>query len=896
MSKVPSLPQLSASLGATIRDISGFVRLNEVGPDQYEEAGFGASANVFRGSYKREDGQMVKVAVKCVRPKNTDENEEVAKENIEKKVARELSIWHLLNKGHNIVELFGIFTGIKSIPSFVCELCPWNLEEGLSYMHGLLSGPIAHGDMKLALTSDETAKLCDFGRSWKRGDAKSEVRHSSVLAGTIRYMSPELFEPSVDGPTPAADMWAYGCVALEVMCRIPPYHESTNNLEVIKMITSGHPPSDRPKGPRASLINDTLWSALATCWRGPDRRPTSREFLDQLLSILESDDIPASPILSDSPPNPGPGGGPPEPWPEEMPDLTDYLEIEGVTIASSVRANVFRKMVKGRFGVRHKNIIDLIGIDSMFKPHPGFVLEYCGQGNVVSYFKANYITRDEYKRPPSPMVNSFSVMCDILDGLRYMHSYPIPIPQGDLTPENILITSNGTAKISLFSFGRALATLPPSLALTAPTGLLLPFRWMSPELLIGNHQPTTESDMWSIGCICYWTLTDLVPYSNHREDLAGIESMRGQPPGTLADVYYGLGWITNGIWRNIGRCWSRDPLQRPSALEFSNLLKDLEGKKLDWLPVEVDDLAGKVKNVGSEVVPLTKHTTVWSEFNSINQSHEPDIHLEMAVYQSTYVPKWYSRITPVGMKVVGDGPIEDKARALLASIRHEITIMSQLDYPHIVKLLGIDSSYNKGPAMIFELCSGITLNKFLDRPPLDFRDGFKLIKCLALALGYLHNHESGAIAHGDIQPANIYVLPDGQAKLANFTCAFQYVLGESTIGRPMSSTICTPLLPSLYFEPQCYNEKSEDRLRLPTTAGDVWSLGSIILSMFSSTFRYQGPNIYSTQIIQGVSPCDMHQLSLPDARVQSLVRSTLAYEGSERPTARGVLNSLLSIE
>ncbi|KAH7337880.1 kinase-like domain-containing protein [Rhizoctonia solani] len=215
---------------------------------------------------------------------------------------------------------------------------------GLSYMHGLLSGPISHGDMKLSnilVTYDETAKLCDFGRSWKRGDAKSEVCHSSAVAGTIRYMSPELFEPSVDGPTPAADMWAYGCIALEVMCRVPPYHEATNNLEVIKLITGGHPPSDRPKGPRASLVNDTLWSALATCWRGPDRRPTSQEFLDQLLSMLESGNIPPSPIFSDLFLNPG--GGPPEPWPEEMPDLIDYLKIEeGIgTIASSVRANVW---------------------------------------------------------------------------------------------------------------------------------------------------------------------------------------------------------------------------------------------------------------------------------------------------------------------------------------------------------------------------------------------------------------------------------------------------------------------------------------------------------------------------------------------------------------------------
>lgn len=86
--------------------------------------------------------------------------------------------------------------------------------------------------------------------------------------------------------------------------------------------------------------------------------------------------------------------------------------------------------------------------------------------------------------------------------------------------------------------------------------------------------------------------------------------MRGQPPGTLANVYHGRSWVTNGIWRNISKCWSRDPLQRPSALELGNLLKQLEGKKFDWLPIEVEDLAGKVKDVGSEA-PLVRHGTVW---------------------------------------------------------------------------------------------------------------------------------------------------------------------------------------------------------------------------------------------------------------------------------------------
>ncbi|QRW25629.1 hypothetical protein RhiXN_10705 [Rhizoctonia solani] len=75
-------------------------------------------------------------------------------------------------------------------------------------------------------------------------------------------------------------------------------------------------------------------------------------------------------------------------------------------------------------------------------------------------------------------------------------------------------------------------------------------------------------------------------------------------------------------------------------------------------------------------------------------------------------------------------------------------------------------------------------------------------------------------------------------------------------------------------------------------AGDIWSLGSVILSLFSHTFRHQQPDIYSSQIQEGVSPCDTHKLSVDDTQLPSLVRSMLAYECSERPSAKFVFESL----
>ncbi|CAE6472475.1 unnamed protein product [Rhizoctonia solani] len=624
--------------------------------------------------------------------------------------------------------------------------------QGLDYMHNLNSGPIAHGDIKLSnilVTASETPMICDFGRSGEPRAPPVEVSDSSPFAGTVRYMSPELFAQNVTRPTPAADMWAYGCIALEVLCRIPPYHEVSGEYEIARLIKTGQPPSIRPHGARASLINDILWDALSSCWKAPDWRPTSHAFLGRLTQMQERGEIPPSPVLFDLFPAMDSGPITIVPWPEKLVDLKGIVDIEwnAGKLASSVRSsvwmafytqegihddltpvvvkvprlnanrenstrhdclqNILRKMVLHRYGVRHRNIVDLLGIDSTFTPHPGFVLEDCSEGNLVTYCKENPIVRHELTRPPAPEANAFSLMCDILQGLQYMHNYPIPIPQGDLTPENILVDRNGVAKISLFSIGRALAALPPTEAVTASIGSLLPLRWISPELLL-DQQPTTESDMWAVGCVYYWILTGLQPYATYRrDDFAGAESVQRHPPGTLENVdVYHSSWITNGIWGVIGRCWKYDPFLRPSSKEFLRVLQKLEGRKLRWLPLNVVDLAGKCGGGNGVDNSHDEKPTNWSrEFNYVKQKREEDAYVSMNLYETTYAPKWYSKSTPVFLKLAPNKP------------------------------------FNKQPSIAI-----------LKQPNYNSRDCIQILKDVIQAITYLHDHPNGSIAHGYIHP------------------------------------------------------------------------------------------------------------------------------------------------
>ena len=61
------------------------------------------------------------------------------------------------------------------------------------------------------------ARLCDFGLSSMIAEQSAElISVTSSVKGTCRFMAPELFASDDARPTTRSDIWAYGCVVLEV--------------------------------------------------------------------------------------------------------------------------------------------------------------------------------------------------------------------------------------------------------------------------------------------------------------------------------------------------------------------------------------------------------------------------------------------------------------------------------------------------------------------------------------------------------------------------------------------------------------------------------------------------------------------------------------------------------
>ncbi|KZV99929.1 WD40 repeat-like protein [Exidia glandulosa HHB12029] len=138
---------------------------------------------------------------------------------------------------------------------------------GLEYLHSKL---IVHGDIKggnVLVSDDGVARLSDFGlsavlyrqHSAERLDVQTEgvkvslaaiITQHSYIKGTCRWMAPELFVEDRPRQTVASDIWACGCLFIEVNSGIHPYHTKDNDFQVIVALSKAElPPCPKTLSP-----------------------------------------------------------------------------------------------------------------------------------------------------------------------------------------------------------------------------------------------------------------------------------------------------------------------------------------------------------------------------------------------------------------------------------------------------------------------------------------------------------------------------------------------------------------------------------------------------------------------------------------------------------------------
>ncbi|KDQ11126.1 hypothetical protein BOTBODRAFT_92059, partial [Botryobasidium botryosum FD-172 SS1] len=146
---------------------------------------------------------------------------------------------------------------------------------GLSYMHEQQPA-VVHGNIKainIYIKDNGEACLGDFGMS-RIVQEVTRDHNASAPHVSYRWTAPELLENGGLFPrvTPASDVYAFGCLSIEIMTGQVPYHTIKDEAVVLAQVRRGMAPPHPPDGGKHGHSN--LWSVIERCWEtNPHDRP-----------------------------------------------------------------------------------------------------------------------------------------------------------------------------------------------------------------------------------------------------------------------------------------------------------------------------------------------------------------------------------------------------------------------------------------------------------------------------------------------------------------------------------------------------------------------------------------------------------------------------------------------
>ncbi len=202
--------------------------------------------------------------------------------------------------------------------------------------------------------------------------------------------------------------------------------------------------------------------------------------------------------------------------------------------------------------------------------HPNIVDVYdVGQQDNIPYIVMELVEGSDLKaiierEGTLPIERVLSIAQQAAEGLEYAHSRGLV--HRDVKPQNILVSPDGTARITDFGIAKShLSTAVTQAGMTYGTA-----DYISPEQAQGLPA-TPQSDIYSLGVVVYEMLTRHLPFAGDSPMTVALQHIQ-QPPPPLTQ------WnptIPVSLERIVMSSLAKDPRQRPaSARAFATALRE----------------------------------------------------------------------------------------------------------------------------------------------------------------------------------------------------------------------------------------------------------------------------------------------------------------------------------
>ncbi|KAG6401360.1 hypothetical protein SASPL_138214 [Salvia splendens] len=218
----------------------------------------------------------------------------------------------------------------------------------------------------------------------------------------------------------------------------------------------------------------------------------------------------------------------------------------------------------------------------------------------------------------------------------------------------------------------------------------------------------------------------------------------------------------------------------------------------------MSEIHGASSSARAPPVATAPSTMALSPENALFNKYEVGKLLGCGAFAKVYHARDVATGRSVAIKVINKSRLNNNA-ALVNNIKREISIMSRLRHPHIVKL--------------YEVAKG-RFSEDLAR---------RYFQQLISAVSYCH---SRGVYHRDLKPENLLLDENGDLKVSDFGLS---ALGDHVRSDGLLHTLCgTPA----YVAPEILAKRGYDGAKV-----DVWSCGIVLFVLTAGYLPFNDPNL-----------------------------------------------------
>ncbi|CAN6171974.1 unnamed protein product [Urochloa humidicola] len=356
-------------------------------------------------------------------------------------------------------------------------------------------------------------------------------------------------------------------------------------------------------------------------------------------------------------------------------------------------------------------------------------------------------------------------------------------------------------------------------------------------VLNGKHISTSNDHLEHSGNIGYGGSSDILA-SVHE---LGEESGYMTPPSDLEDeALTEQGTVESIASEEMESFAEEDADQSDEIQSFRNITEKAEKimEEIDRLQKKLKELQGeghnrivrsisrremaaslKRKSLSEPRYPELQIPENIGQFSTLQIANATEsFHSRNFIGEGGYGPVYKGKLggTPVAIKL-----LKPHGRQGFPEYQQEVVLLSKLDHPHIVRLIGVCA---ESCSLVYELLPNGTLLDRLSKGLL-WKDRVRILAEQRSALAYLHSRRPHAIIHADLKLANILLDAVNVSRLGDFgTARAVHVkpLEEETIGRRTN-----PMGTTGYMDPVFFMTGEL------TTESDVYAFGVVILQLLT---------------------------------------------------------------